>query len=210
MLVMGGLVIALNVVNHTLLSYMPTYLEGQLGLEPKASLLVILVGEVAMMAVIPLAGSLSDRVGRKPMWFASLIGLFVLALPLFWLMGRSFPLAILGFAILGLLYIPQLATITATFPAMFPSHVGFAGFAVTYNVTTAIFGGTAAMVNEAVIDKTGFLLFPAAYMMIACVVGLVATRFMPETAGASLRGTEVPDAHDTGILAAPETTARRP
>ena len=209
MLVMSGLVIALNVVNYTLLSYMPTYLEGQLGLDSKASLMVILAGEVAMMAVIPFAGSLSDKVGRKPMWFASLIGLFVLALPLFWLMGRSFPLAILGFAILGLLYVPQLATITATFPAMFPSHVRFAGFAVTYNVATAIFGGTAAMVNEAVIDGTGFLLFPALYMMIACVIGLVATRFMPETAGASLRGTEVPDAHDTGILAEPETAASR-
>lgn len=201
MLIMSGLVIALNVVNYTLLSYMPTYLEGQLGLDPKASLMVILVGEVAMMAVIPFAGSLSDRVGRKPLWFASLIGLFVLALPLFWLMGRSFPLAILGFAILGLLYIPQLATITATFPAMFPSHVRFAGFAVTYNVATAIFGGTAAMVNEAVINETDFLLFPAVYMMAACAIGLVATRYLPETAGASLRGTEIPDAHETGILA---------
>lgn len=201
MLVMSGLVIALNVVNYTLLSYMPTYLEGQLELDPRASLMVILIGEVAMMAVIPFAGSLSDKVGRKPLWIGSLVGLFVLALPLFWLMGRSFPLAILGFAILGLLYIPQLATITATFPAMFPSHVRFAGFAVTYNVATAIFGGTAAIVNEGVIDTSGFLLFPAVYMMAACLIGLLATRYMPETAGASLRGTAVPDAHDTGILA---------
>ena len=128
-------------------------------------------------------------------------GLFVLALPMFWLMGQSFPLAILAFAVLGLLYIPQLATITATFPAMFPSHVRFAGFAVTYNVATAIFGGTAAMVNQAVIEKTDFLLFPAAYMMAACVIGFIATRYMPETAGASLRGTAIPHAHDTGILA---------
>lgn len=34
MLTMTGLVIALNVVNYTLLSYMPTYLETQLGLIP--------------------------------------------------------------------------------------------------------------------------------------------------------------------------------
>lgn len=202
MLTMAGLVIALNVVNYTLLSYMPTYLETQLGLDPNASLATILIGEVAMMAVIPFAGSLSDRVGRKPMWYASVIGLFVLALPMFWLMGQSFALAIVGFAVLGLLYIPQLATITATFPAMFPSHVRFAGFAITYNIATAIFGGTAAMVNEAAINATGFLLFPAIYMMAACVIGAIAIKFMPETAGASLRGTEIPDALDTGILAA--------
>lgn len=159
-LTMGGLVIALNVVNYTLLSYMPTYLETQLGLDSTASLATILIGEVAMMAVIPFAGSLSDKIGRKPMWYTSVIGLFVLALPMFWLMGQSFAWAIVGFAVLGLLYIPQLATITATFPAMFPSHVRFAGFAITYNVATAIFGGTAAMVNEAAINSTGFLLFP--------------------------------------------------
>jgi len=201
MLTMSGLVIALNVVNYTLLSYMPTYLETQLGLDSKASLATILIGEVAMMAVIPFAGSLSDRVGRRPMWYTSVIGLFVLAVPMFWLMGQSFGWAIVGFAVLGLLYIPQLATITATFPAMFPSHVRFAGFAVTYNIATALFGGTAAIVNEAAIDATGFLLFPAVYMMIACVIGMIAIKYMPETAGASLRGTEIPDAHDTGILA---------
>lgn len=201
MLVMTGLVIALNVVNYTLLTYMPTYLEQQLGLSSNASLAVILIGEVAMMGVIPFAGSLSDKVGRKPMWYTSVIGLFVLALPMFWLMGQSFAWAIVAFAVLGLLYIPQLATITATFPAMFPSQVRFAGFAITYNVATAIFGGTAAMANEALIDATGFLLIPAVYMMAACLIGMVAIRFMPETAGASLRGTEIPDALDTGILA---------
>ncbi|MEE1621302.1 MFS transporter [Zafaria sp. Z1313] len=201
MLVMAGLVIALNVVNYTLISYMPTYLEQQLGLEAQSTLAVILVGEVAMMAVIPFAGGLSDKIGRKPMWYISLIGLLVMSLPMFWLMGQSFLLAMLGFAVLGLLYIPQLATITATFPAMFPSHVRFAGFAITYNLATAVFGGTAAYVNEAAIGATGNLLFPAMYMMGACVIGLVAVKFMPETAGASLRGTEIPDAAETGILA---------
>ena len=38
-------------------------------------------------------------------------------------------------------------------------------------------------------------------MMAACVIGAIAIKFMPETAGASLRGTEIPDALDTGILA---------
>ena len=51
------------------------------------------------------------------------------------------------------------------------------------------------------IETTGFVLFPAVYMMIAAVIGVVAVKFMAETAGASLRGTELPDAHDDGILA---------
>ncbi|GAA4287382.1 MFS transporter [Georgenia daeguensis] len=192
MLVMAGLVIALNVVNYTLLSYMPTYLEQQIGLPATAGLIVILVGELAMMAVMPLTGGLSDRLGRKPSWYVSLGGIILLAIPTFLLMGVSFPLALVGFAVLGLLYVPQLSTITATFPAMFPTQARFAGFAITYNVATSLFGGTAALVNEWAIGQTGDLLFPAYYMIGACVVGLVCVWFMPETAGASLRGTEVP------------------
>ena len=157
------------------------------------SLVVIIVGEVLMMALLPFCGHFSDITGRRPMWWFSLIGLFVLALPMYFLMGTGFVGAMVGFAVLGLLYIPQLSTISATFPAMFPAHVRFAGFAVTYNVFTAAFGSTAASVNEGVVDSTGFLEFPAAYMMGACVIGMIAMLFVKETAGASLHGTEIPE-----------------
>jgi MHS family proline/betaine transporter-like MFS transporter len=135
---------------------------------------------------------LSDRVGRKPMWWISLVGLFVGVVPLYLLMATSFVGAIVGFALLGLLYVPQLATISATFPAMFPTHVRFAGFAISYNVATSLFGGTAPAFNSWLIGRTGNELMPAYVMMIACVIGAVALRFTPETAGQSLRGTGVP------------------
>ncbi|QCU78974.1 MFS transporter [Citricoccus sp. SGAir0253] len=202
MLTMTGLVIALNVVNYTLLSYMPTYLEGQVGMENQTVLTIMFVAQFAMMLVIPFAGALSDRVGRKPMWYASLIGLLVLAIPMYMLMSNGFWWALLGFAVLGLLYIPQLATISATFPAMFPTQVRYAGFAITYNVATAVFGGTAPLANEALIDATGNPLVPAFYMMAACVVGLVAVWFMKETVGASLRGTEIPETRPQDIVRA--------
>src|SRR3546814_12962126 len=82
----------------------------------------------------------------------------------------------------------DLATISATFPALFPTPVRFAGFAIAYNVSTSIFGGTAPAVGSALIGWTGDQLMPAYYMILSCLVGLVALRFMPETAGRSLRG----------------------
>lgn len=192
MLAMTGLVIALNVANYTLLSYMPSYLEGQIGLSTDGSLTLILVGQLLMMCVIPFAGGLSDRVGRKPLWLISMGGLFVAAIPMYLLMGTGFAGALVGFAVLGVLYVLQLATISATFPAMFPTQVRFAGFAVTYNLATAVFGGTAPLVNEALITATGNLLMPAFYMMAACAVGMIALPFARETAGRSIRGTELP------------------
>lgn len=187
LLVVAGLVVALNVVNYSLLSYMPTYLQRRIGLSSEQALLVPIIGMIFMMLFLPFAGALSDRVGRKPMWRWSLIGLLLLVVPLYMLIGTGFAGAIIGFMALGLLYVPQLATISATFPAMFPTAVRFAGFAIAYNVSTSIFGGTAPIVGSGLISLTGDPLMPAYYMMLACLVGLVALRFMPETAGRSLR-----------------------
>jgi MHS family proline/betaine transporter-like MFS transporter len=192
LLVMGGLVVALNVVNYTLLSYMPTYLERRLGLTTQEALIVPLLGMLFMMVLLPFAGALSDKVGRKPLWWFSLVGLFVLVTPLYHLMATGFPGAVLGLAILGLLYAPQLATISATFPAMFPTQVRFAGFAIAYNLATSLFGGTAPALNSWLITVTGDPITPAYYMMAACLVGMVALCFVIETAGQSLRGTHIP------------------
>ena len=191
-LIMFGLVIALNIANYTLIAYMPTYLQGSIVMTESDSSILMLIGQVLMALCIPFFGALSDRTGRKPMWWLSLIGLLVMAYPMFWLMGQGFAWAIVGFVVLGLLYIPQLSTITATFPAMFPTQVRYAGFAISYNVATAMFGGTAPLVNDAVVENTGWLQFPAFYMMGACVIGLIALPFLQETKGCSIRGTEVP------------------
>ncbi|PNU06763.1 MFS transporter [Novosphingobium guangzhouense] len=187
LLAMSGLVIALNVVNYTLLSYMPTYLERRLGLSTDAALAVPIAGMLFMMVLLPFAGALSDRIGRKPMWMASLIGLILAVVPLYHVMGIGLASAVVGYAVLGVLYVPQLATISATFPAFFPTAVRFAGFAVAYNLSTSLFGGTAPAVNAWLIDRTGDPLMPAYVMIAACLVGLVALRFTEETAGKPLR-----------------------
>jgi len=64
---------------------------------------------------------------------------------------------------------------------------------LTYNVATAVAGGPTPAINEALTTSwTDY--FPAFYMMGASIIGIVAVYFAPETAGASLRGTEIPDA----------------
>lgn len=186
MLVVGGLVVALNVVNYTLLSYMPTYLQRRIGLSADEALVVPIIGMLFMMLFLPFAGRLSDKVGRRPMWRISLIGLLIGAVPAYMLMAAGLWGAIAGFMLLGLLYVPQLATISATFPSLFPTSVRFAGFAIAYNVSTSLFGGTAPAIGSGLITATGNELMPAYYMMLACVAGLAALHFMPETAGCSL------------------------
>ena len=59
-------------------------------------------------------------------------------------------------------------------------------------VATALFGGTAPVVNGALVESTGNNLVPAMYMMGACVIGALALIKTPETAGLSLRGRNTP------------------
>jgi MFS transporter, MHS family, proline/betaine transporter len=187
-----GLVIALNICDYTLLTYMPTYLQGTIGMSSGHTDLLVIIGQVIMMAVIWMAGSLSDRIGRKPCWWMSLGGLFVLSVPMFLLMAQGFVWAVVGFTVLGLVFLLQLGTISATFPAMFPTQVRYSGMAISYNVATAAFGGTAPFVDDALIKATGNNLMPAFYMMAACAVGMVALVSVIETKGSSLRGRNRP------------------
>lgn len=91
--------------------------------------------------------------------------------------------------------------VPTTFTALFPTRARFAGFAISYNVATALFGGTAALVSHLFVEVTGSLLVPAFYMTLACIVGLIAVYFIPETAGASLEGEELPGTLGTPVVA---------
>jgi MFS transporter, MHS family, proline/betaine transporter len=192
MLICMGLVLFLNIVDYTLLSYMPTYLHSTINLTENGALIMTIIVYAAMMVVITFVGRVSDRVGRKPVWAVSGFGFIVLSWPMFWLMSKgSWALTIIGFAVLALLLVLQLGIISATFPALFPTQIRYAGFAISYNISTALFGGTAPFVNDYMIPRTSAY-WPAFYMMAAAVIGLIALRFAPETAGASMRGTHVP------------------
>jgi MFS transporter, MHS family, proline/betaine transporter len=194
LLQLGGLVVALNVVNYVLLAYMPTFMKKELGMSDNLSLLLPLIGMLSMMVLLPFAGALSDRIGRKKVWWLSLVGIFVAAVPMFTLMAHGIAGALIGLAVLGFFYVPQLASISAMFPAMFPTQARYAGMAIAYNVSTSIFGGTAPMVTDWLIGRTGSHLVPAYYMMGACAVGAIALCFVTETMGCSLRGREIPGA----------------
>src|SRR3546814_18579368 len=60
LLIMGGMVVALNVVHYTLLSYMPTYLQRRLGLSTDDALIVPIAGMLFMLVL----RSEESRVGK--------------------------------------------------------------------------------------------------------------------------------------------------
>ena len=177
-----GVVLLLNVADYTVLTTMPTYITAQLHFSTTTSTLVIIGAELLQMALISPLGALSDRIGRKPLLYTAALGYIVLSYPAFWLMHtRHLAGLVAGFVILAILLVCILAVIGSTFPAMFPTRVRYGSFAIGYNLSTSIFGGTAGLVIESLITLTGNTYVPAYYLMGAGVIGLVPVMLMPET-----------------------------
>ncbi|WP_051717591.1 glycine betaine/L-proline transporter ProP [Streptomyces megasporus] len=184
-----GLVAAYNITNYMLLTYMPTYLTDQMGYDEAHGLLVLLGTMVVMMAVINQVGRLNDRHGRKPLLMAGMLGYLLFSLPAILLVKQgSLGAVIAGMGLLGLSLVCLLGTMSASLPAMFPTHVRYGSLAIAYNVSASLFGGTTPLVITALIDWSGSDLMPAYYTMAAALVGVVAVSLMKETARKPLEG----------------------
>src|SRR5699024_10177073 len=69
---------------------------------------------------------------------------------------------------------------------VFPIRVRYTASGVTYNVSYALFGGTAPYVATWLIDVTGNPISPAIYLTVIAAGAFVATILLPETAGRAL------------------------
>jgi MFS transporter, MHS family, proline/betaine transporter len=184
-----GLVLFYNVAVYTILFYMPTYLQSTLGLEATPALLYILGMMVMIMIVIIPVGALSDRVGRKPLILASCIGFIVLGYPSFLLLATGTVAGTVGgLAILGLLLVLLLGTMSATLPALFDTDVRYGGFSIGYNISTSIFGGTAPLILTALVDSTGNNSMPGIYLVVASLISLASVIVVAESARKPLPG----------------------
>ncbi|QRP51253.1 MFS transporter [Amycolatopsis sp. FDAARGOS 1241] len=191
-----GIVLLLNIADYMLLTTMPTYFTDTLHINDNTSTLIIIGVELVQMAIILPLGGLSDRIGRKPLLLTAAIGFLVLSWPCIKLMqSGSILWLIVGFGIVALLLVLMLAVIGSTFPAMFPTRVRYGSFAIGYNVSTSLFGGTCGVVVTALIQSTGNKDWPAYYLIIAAAIALIPIIKIPETSRVPI---EQIDTSDTG------------
>ncbi|MEC3975443.1 MFS transporter [Amycolatopsis sp. H20-H5] len=191
-----GIVLLLNIADYMLLTTMPTYFTNTLKINDNTSTLIIVGVELAQMALILPLGALSDRIGRKPLLKAAAFGFLVLSWPSIKLMqAGSLLWLVVGFAIVAFLLVLMLAVIGSTFPAMFPTRVRYGSFAIGYNVSTSLFGGTCGVIVTALIQSTGNKDWPAYYLMAAALIALIPIFKIPETSQVPIEqiDTETPE-----------------
>ncbi|MGE8205575.1 glycine betaine/L-proline transporter ProP [Heyndrickxia sp. NPDC080065] len=183
------LVLFFNVVDYMLLSYMPSYLNVVLGYGEAKGLLFILIIMFIMIPIVLLMGYFSDRIGNKRLILGGLIGLILLSIPSFRMIGSGNNMMVFfGLMILAIL----LATFEGTMPSMLPSlfftEVRYVALAITFNISVSIFGGTTPLMMAWLIKITANPMVPAYYIMAACIIGILTMFFVKETTGKALRG----------------------
>ncbi len=181
--------VLLNAVGfYVILSYMPTYLSTELGVGETESFLATTAALLTYVGFIFGTGALSDRFGRRPVLLSASALFLLFTVPAFMLLDRdTFLVVVLIQIVLGGMLSLNDGTLPSFLAELFPTNVRYSGFAVSFNISNALFGGTAPFVATWLIEVTGSVLAPAFYLSAAAVVSAVAVLVARETSREKLR-----------------------
>ncbi|MFH8381770.1 MFS transporter [Kitasatospora sp. NPDC018058] len=182
----AGLVMALTlggtVAYYTYTTYLTKYLIGSAGLSKNTATLVSFTALAVFAAVQPLAGLLSDRIGRRPLLITFALGCTVGTYPLMTALGSASDYwSALGLSLVALLIVTGYTSINAAVKAeLFPTRIRALGVALPYALANALFGGTAEYIalwfkNSG--HESGFFW----YVSGCALVSLVTYVLMPDT-----------------------------
>lgn len=133
---------------YTYTTYLQKFLVNTSGFSKETATQVTAGALFVFMLVQPLAGLLSDRIGRKPL----MIGFGVLGVAFTYMLFDALAQtqsawAAFGLCLAGLLIVTGYTSINAVVKAeMFPAHIRALGVAFPYALANTLFGGTAEAV----------------------------------------------------------------
>ena len=184
----AGLVVIHNVGFYIVFTFLPSYFTKTLEFTKTNAFVSIAIASLVALVLIPPLGALSDRIGRKPLLIAGAVGFAVFAYPLFMLLNSgSLAAAFAAHAGLAAIESVFVSASLAAGAELFATRVRSSGYSIGYNVSVALFGGTAPYVATWLVDRTGNEVAPAFYVIAAAIVSLATVLTMRETAGQPLR-----------------------
>jgi MFS transporter, MHS family, proline/betaine transporter len=168
--------------------YIPVYLGGSLkfSLVKITSLMSILIG--SMLILVPLAGMICDRIGRRRMLLFNAIFILLVTIPGFSILhGEYVGMAIVTLVLFTLASSLEQATTSVAVVGNYPLPARYTGLSLGYNLGNGIFGGTVPIISQWLVYKTNFEMAPAFYITFcAFITCLVIFFFVKETRGTSL------------------------
>jgi MHS family citrate/tricarballylate:H+ symporter-like MFS transporter len=174
----GMMLVIMTTVSFYLITvYTPTFGRSVLKLSTTDSLIVTFCVGISNFFWLPVMGSLSDRIGRRPILLGFTILTVLTAYPvLAWLVAEpTFGKMLAAELWLSFLYGSYNGAMVVALTEVMPVSVRTAGFSLAYSLATAIFGGFTPAVSTWLIQLTGDKAAPGYWMSFAAASGLVAT-----------------------------------
>jgi metabolite-proton symporter len=170
------MVMLTTVAFYTLTAYTPTFGRSALHLDEGDVLIVTLCGGLSNFIWLPIMGTLSDRVGRRPLLIAFSLAMLVTAYPaLAWLSSAvSLSHLMLVELWLSFLYGGYNGAMVVHLTEIMPAHVRASGFSLAYSLATALFGGFTPMIATYLIEVTKNTAMPGVWLSCAALVSLIA------------------------------------
>jgi MFS family permease len=171
-----AMVLMTTVSFYTITAYTPTFGKNILKLSQSDALLVTLCVGVSNLIWLPLMGSLSDRIGRRPLLLSFAAIAVLTAYPaMAWLVDQpSFVKLLMVELWLSFIYAGYNGAMVVHLTEIVPVAVRTAGFSLAYSLATTIGGSTPAIVTY-LIHETGNRAMPGAWLSVAAAIAFVST-----------------------------------
>jgi MHS family alpha-ketoglutarate permease-like MFS transporter len=171
---------------YTFFSALTPFAINFRGADANDVFIALSVGTALFVALCYPFGALSDRVGRKPQMLVWSGAMAVLTVPLsFLVQDNLFSLVVVFCVGLGL-YAMMASLAPAVMSELFPTELRATGIGSWYNLTVALFGGTAPLVITALSDA-GHPVFFFVYVAVAAAIAFGVILTLRETKGSELR-----------------------
>ncbi|WP_308282926.1 MFS transporter [Pseudonocardia nigra] len=187
-LVFCGASVTLAVLSYSWVTFLPQYLVSEVGLSRPDAFLSNVISLAALVPLLPLAGILSDRIGRKPMLVVGCIAC-ITAVPIAYAVAGigTFAAAVVA----QLIYlVPEFfltGIVTVCISEMFATRTRYSASAIAYNSSFAIFAGATPFIATLLVAQTGTIYAVWGFLAVIAVFSLVVIlKYMRETHLSSL------------------------
>jgi MHS family proline/betaine transporter-like MFS transporter len=170
---------------YVLMGYLTTYLHVYLHFTMAKALQIQALFNMISLFVVTMFAIISDRYGRRFTLYIAAFGYIILSIPCFYyLQSTGLWICLLPLVIV---YSAEQATTPVTMVEMFPGATRYSGVSIGYNLSMAIVGGTAPLVNTWLISTFNNTMMIAYYLMVCAVISLMIVMFkLPKVFGQRL------------------------
>jgi MFS transporter, MHS family, proline/betaine transporter len=175
-----GIVAAVTSTFNIFYVFLPSHLAASGRAPLSRALAGAFVGLLVGAAVAPVAGRISDRMGRRPVLRGGAVALLLVTAPACWLIQRGATGGlVLGYAAMGLVL--GVLALSSFLAELFPTRLRYSGLSLSFGLASPLFGGTAPVLATALVGRTGDALPAAWYASAVTAIAIACVLAAPET-----------------------------